>query len=96
MNFREALRQREAAEDLTEPTRHTEVPWPTNRPVIHQPLPGTDGLDPAAPGGPAPMNSGTGPHGAPVASDPMLETPIEPGMPIPHVTGPDLSTTTLE
>lgn len=75
--------------------RQTVSPQPTNRPVILQPLPSTDGLDPAAPGGPAPMNSGQGPYGTPVASDPLLETPIQPGAAIPHVKGPDLSTTTL-
>lgn len=93
MNFREAAKRLEA--DLN-PDRQVEVPWPTNRPTVHQPLPTTDGLDPAAPGGPAPMNSGAGPYGAPVASDPLLETPIVPGSPVPHVKGPDLDTTTLE
>lgn len=93
MNFQAALRQLRA--DL-DPDRATEVPWPTNRPTVFQPLPDTDGLDPAAPGGASPFNSGMGPYGTPVASDPLLDTPIQRGMPIPHVQGPDLDTTTLE
>lgn len=93
MNFQAALKRIEA--DL-DPDRATEVPWPTNRPTIHQPLPSTDGLDPAAPGGPPPQNSGTGPYGESVTSDPMLDTPIMRGMPVPHVKGPDLDTTTLQ
>lgn len=93
MNFAQALRRLEA--DL-DPDRATEVPWPTNRPTVHQPLPETDGLDPAAPGGPSPLNSGQGPYGAPVTSDPLMDQPIMPGSPIPHQTGPDLDTTTLQ
>lgn len=94
MDFRAALQKLES--DGVDPDRQVEVPWPTNRPTVHQPLPQTDGLDPAAPGGPAPMNSGGGPYGTPVVSDPLLEQPIMPGAPIPHIKGPDLSTTTLE
>jgi hypothetical protein len=74
---------------------HTEVPWPTARPTVPPIQVDTDGLDPAAPGGPSPMNSGQGPYGTPVASDPLLQAPIQPGAPIPHVEGPDLDTTTL-
>ena len=70
-------------------------PRPTNRPTVHQPIVQTDHMDPAALGGPAPMNSGMGPYGRPVASDPLLEDPIRPGAPVPHVQGPDLDTTTL-
>lgn len=73
----------------------TEVPWPVNRPTVHQPDVQTDSLDPAAIGGPAPMNSGQGPYGTPVATDPLLQAPIQPGAAIPHVQGPDLDTTTL-
>lgn len=75
-------------------SRH-ENPWPTNRPVVHQPDVQTDGLDPAAVGGPSPMNSGQGPYGTPVATDPLLSDPIHPGAPIPHLEGPDEDTTTL-
>jgi hypothetical protein len=77
------------------PDSHRDVPWPTNRPTVHQPDVQTDSLDPAAVGGPSPMNSGQGPYGAPVATDPLLQAPIQPGGPIPHVQGPDLDTTTL-
>jgi hypothetical protein len=93
VNFALAARRLEA--DL-DPDRSMDVPWPTNRPTVHQPAPDTDGLDPAAPGGPAPFNSGAGPYGAPVVSDPMLDTDIKPGHPTPHVQGPDLDTTTLD
>lgn len=93
MNFRQAALRLKA--DL-DPDRATQVPWPTNRPTVQQPLPETDGLDPAAPGGPSPYNSAGGPYGQSVASDPMLDAPISPGSPIPHVVGPDLDTTTLE
>lgn len=70
-------------------------PGATNRPTNYQADPATDGLDPAAIGGPSPMNSGQGPYGAPVAEDPLLQNPITPGAPIPHVDGPDVDTTTL-
>jgi hypothetical protein len=93
VNFRLAVKRIEA--DL-DPDRATSVPWPTNRPVVHQPLPSTDGLDPAAPGGPSPFNSGAGPYGEPVATDPLRDTPIAQGMPIPHKLGPDLDQTTLQ
>lgn len=98
MNFAKAASRYQAAfdsgGDLGPDTRH-EVPWPTDRPTVAQPDPQTDSLDPAALGGPAPMNSGQGPYGAPVASDPLLEAPINPGAPVPHTTGPDVDTTTL-
>lgn len=74
---------------------HSEPVTPQNRPVVYQPDVDTDGLDPAAVGGPAPMNSGQGPYGAPVASDPLLQAPIQPGAPVPFTPGPDLDTTTL-
>lgn len=89
-----------AEADLSDPlgnendTRH-ESPNIEGRPTIAQPDVRTDGLDPAAVGGPAPMNSGQGPYGASVADDPMLSNPIQPGAPIPHVQGPDQDTTTL-
>lgn len=75
--------------------RGTTVPWPTNRPTVNQPDVQTDSLDPASVGGPAPMNSGQGPYGDPVATDQLLQDPIRPGSPIPHVLGPDEDTTTL-
>lgn len=72
-------------------------PFPKDRPVAIQPDPKTDGKDPAAPGGPAPMNAGPGFDQLvnQVATDPLREVPVNPGSPIPHVTGPDLDQTTL-
>jgi hypothetical protein len=93
MNFAAALRRLQA--DL-DPDRATEVPWPTNRPTVHQPPVRTDQLDPAALGGPAPFNSGQGPYGGPVVDDPLLNAPINPGNPVPYVRGPDVDTTTLQ
>jgi hypothetical protein len=93
IDYRAALR---AMADLDPDAQvHHEVPWPTRRPVISQPPPQTDGLDPAAPGGPAPYNSAQGPYGVPVTEDPMLDRPIHPGQPVPHQQGPDVDTTTL-
>lgn len=98
MNFAKAAARYEGAfdsgGDLGPDNRH-EVPWPVNRPTVHQPDVNTDSLDPAAGSGPAPMNSGQGPYGAPVVSDLLLESPINPGAPIPHTQGPDMDTTTL-
>lgn len=74
---------------------HHEDPGASNRPTVAQPDVQTDGLDPAAIGGPAPMNSGQGPYGSPVATDPLLQAPINPGAPIPHMQGPDMDTTVL-
>lgn len=61
-----------------------------------QPDPSTDGMDPATPGGPAPMN-GAEPFGDPVATDPEL---LPPGTerssgPVPYQPGPNLDTTTI-
>lgn len=92
MNFAAALKRLTA--DL-DPDRATEVPWPTNRPTQHQAPVRTDGMDPAAVSGPAPMNGGAGPYGTPVVSDPLLEAPIHPGSPVPYHRGPDVDTTTL-
>lgn len=92
MNFAAALKRLQA--DL-DPDRATEVPWPTNRPTVHQPPVSTDGKDPAAVSGPGPFNSAQGPYGTPVVSDPLLEAPIHPGAPVPHKPGPDVNTTTL-
>jgi hypothetical protein len=74
-------------------TQH-EQPY-IDRPVITQPDVATDSLDPAAVAGPAPMNSGQGPYGDPVADDPLLSSPIQPGAPIPHLNGPDQDTSVL-
>jgi len=97
--FAKAAKRYEAASfdsggDLGPDNRH-EVPWPVNRPTVNQPDVETDGLDPAAVSGPSPSNSGQGPYGAPVVSDPLTQAPIQPGAPIPHTVGPDLDTTTL-
>ena len=100
MNFSAALRnlQREAVGDELgigpdEPTRTS--PHTLNRPQEHQPPVQTDGLDPAASGGPSPFNSGDGPFGQPVASDPLLDQPIRPGNPIPHQQPLDVDAITL-
>lgn len=96
MNFWKAAARIEADLDTgMGADRATVSPGATNRPTVYQPDVNTDGLDPATVGGPAPMNSGQGPYGNPVASDPLLEDPIRPGAPIPHITGPDVDTTTL-
>lgn len=65
-------------------------PLTLDRPQVTSPPPQTDGMDPASPGGPAPMNSALGPYATPVASDPLLEAPIRPGNPVPHVPGSDV------
>jgi hypothetical protein len=100
VNFTAALRnlQREAAgEDLgigpEEPRPIS--PHILDRPVQHQPPVETDGLDPAALGGPAPYNSGQGPYGNPVVSDPELDRSINPGTPVPYMPGPDQDATIL-
>ena len=100
MNFQAALRnlQREATGDELGLGSHGPVhtsPHTLNRPQEHQPPVETDGLDPAAGGGPAPMNSGDGPYGQPVASDPLLDQPIYPGNPIPHQEPLDVDAVTL-
>lgn len=100
MNFSAALaklRAEAAADELGlgggHPTRVS--PHTLNRPVDHQPATLTDGLDPAAPGGPSPFNSGVGPYGTPVVSDPLVEAEIRPGSAIPHQQGPDVDAITL-
>ena len=99
MNFTAALRNlvREAGGELgTGPdSPKTISPLTLDRPTKYQPPVQTDGLDPAAPGGPAPMNSGEGPYGQPVATDPELDAPIHPGSPVPYTPGPDVDTTVL-
>ena len=95
MNFRDAARRIEA--DLSTTELGMTSDWPTDRPVVHQPDVETDGLDPAALGGPAPMNSGVGPLGDKVVTDPLLPVPQQDkGGPMPHVDGPDVDTTTLK
>jgi hypothetical protein len=70
--------------------------WPTDRPTKSQPKIQTDGLDPAALGGPPPLN-GAGPLGEKVVSDPLVPVPQKDmGGPMPHIDGPDVDTTTLK
>jgi hypothetical protein len=63
-----------------------------------QPPPATDGLDPAASGGAAPMNA-VEPFGKPVVSDPLLPGPAgheSDRGPVPYTgPGPDVDVTTL-
>lgn len=100
MNFTAALAnlRREAEADelgLGGQEPHTVSPHTLNRPTRHQPPVQTDGQDPAAAAGPAPFNSGDGPYGQPVVSDPLLDAPIRPGAPIPYTPGPDVDATVL-
>jgi hypothetical protein len=95
MNFREASRRLEADLSTTETGMTSD--WPTDRPTIHQPDIETDGLDPATVGGPSPLNSGVGPYGNKVVSDPLVPVPgRDKGGPIPHMPGPDVDTTVLK
>lgn len=75
-------------EDASMPGRRTE--W--------QPDPGSDGMDPASPGGASPFN-GAEPFGQPVADDPEWLNPQDPkpkpGDKMPHLQGPDEDVTTL-
>lgn len=94
MNFREASRRLEA--DLSNTELGMTNDFPIDRPVVHQPDTVTDGLDPAAPGGPSPLNSGVGPYGEKVVTDPLVPVPeYDKGGPMPHIKGPDVDTTTL-
>jgi len=95
MNFRLAAKRIEA--DLGYGDLSMDSGWPTDRPTKHQPDIQTDGLDPAAKGGPAPMND-FGPLGEKVTSDPLLPVPQKDmGGPMPHIDGPiDVDTTTLK
>lgn len=88
---------RRFAENDPEITLRHESPFPVNRPVTVQPDATTDGMDPAARSGPAPMNAGPGfeDNLASVATDPLLQAPIAPGGPVPFIPGPDVNTTTL-
>lgn len=97
LNFAKAARLLEAElhDGLDGLPSGIQSPLTLNRPTVHQPDVQTDSLDPAAPGGPSPLNSGMGPYGQPVASDPLMTDPIRPGQPIPHVEGPDEDTTVL-
>lgn len=93
MNFRAAAKKVEA--DLTSDTG-MDSGWPTDRPTHSQPPPATDGLDPAALGGPSPLNA-FGPLGDKVVSDPLIPTShVVPGQPIPHKVGPDVDQTVLK
>lgn len=94
MNFREASRRLAdlGSSELTNITSD----WPISRPTHAQPPPKTDGLDPAALGGPSPLNSGAGPYGEKVVSDPLVPVPYhDKGGPIPHTVGPDVDETVL-
>jgi hypothetical protein len=94
MNFREAARRLEA--DLSTTELGMTSDWPTDRPTVQQPPIQTDGLDPATPGGPSPFNSGVGPYGDKVVSDPLVPVPErDQGGPMPHIPGSDVDTTTL-
>jgi len=95
MNFRLAATRIEA--DLNYGDLAMDSGWPTDRPVKHQPAVQTDGLDPAALGGPSPLN-GTGPIGEKVVSDPLTPVPQKDmGGPMPHIDGPiDVDTTVLK
>jgi len=96
MNFREASKRLEADLGSAELTGISSD-WPIDRPVYHNPPLQTDGLDPAALGGPPPLNSGVGPYGEKVVSDPLVPVPTrDMGGEMPHVKGPDVDTTTLK
>jgi hypothetical protein len=93
MNFRLAANriQADLSGDLTMTTD-----WPSDRPVFSNPELQTDGLDPAAEGGPSPLN-GTGPLGEKVVSDPLTPVPQKDiGGTMPHTRGPDVDTTVLK
>lgn len=93
MNFREASRK---LSDLSNTELGMTSDWPIDRPVNQQPDTKTDSLDPAAPGGPSPLNSGVGPVGQKVVSDPLVPVPErDKGGKMPHILGPDVDTTTL-
>jgi hypothetical protein len=99
MNFRGAIRKVSSdlsADESMDPSSQ-DGSLPHNRPT-YQPPPKTDGLDPAALGGPSPMN-GVAPFGEPVVSDPMLPEPQghEPGRKaVPYEgPGPDVDVTVL-
>src|SRR4051812_2249061 len=95
MNFREAARRLEADLSTTEVGMTSD--WPTDRPTVHQPEIQTDTLDPAAPGGPSPLNSGVGPYGDKVVTDPLVPVPTrDKGGKMPHLPGSDVDTTTLK
>lgn len=94
MNFREASRR---LADLSTSETGMTADWPSDRPVRHQPDVQTDGLDPAALGGPSPLNSGVGPFGEKVVTDPLVPVPVhDPGGNMPHLEGPDVDTTVLK
>lgn len=93
MNFRVAAKRIEA--DLYSDVG-MDTAWPSDRPTHSQPPPSTDGLDPAALGGPSPLNA-FGPLGDKVVSDPLIPTSqVVPGQPIPHKVGPDVDQTVLK
>ena len=92
MNFRLAAKRLTA--DITS-DYGMDSGWPSDRPTHSQPPPASDGLDPAALGGPSPLND-FGPLGEKVVSDPLVPTShVVPGQPIPHKVGPDVDQTVL-
>lgn len=93
MNFRAAAKRVEA--DLYSDVG-MDSSWPSDRPTHSQPPPSTDGLDPAALGGPSPLNA-FGPLGEKVVSDPLVPTShVVPGQPIPHKPSIDVDQTVLK
>lgn len=95
MNFREAARRLEA--DMSTSEWGMTSDWPIDRPIKSNPPLNTDGFDPATTGGPAPYNSGVGPEGGKVVSDPLTPVPErDKGGEIPHVEGPDTDTVVLK
>lgn len=95
MNFREASRR---LADLNTSETGMTSDWPTDRPTYQNPPTQTDGLDPAALSGPSPLNSGVGPYGEKVVTDPLVPVPDhDAGGSMPHLPkGPDVDTTTLK
>jgi hypothetical protein len=96
MNFRFASKLLERQADLSGDL-DMNTDWPTNRPTVHQPPVQTDGMDPAALGGPSPLN-GAAPLSEKVTTDPLLPVPQKDmGGAMPHIDGPiDVDTTTLK
>lgn len=98
MNYRAALQRLAGSlgsDESADPTNSlaNDVDTPASQRTV-QPDPSTDGMDPATPGGPAPMN-GVEPFGEPVATDPQLEAPVRQKGPVPFQPGPNLDTTTI-
>lgn len=97
MNYRAAVHRLAGSmgDESADPTDSlaNDVDTPASRRTV-QPDPSTDGMDPATPGGPAPMN-GVEPFGEPVATDPQLDAAPRKRGPVPFLPGPNLDTTTI-